>query len=430
MASARKTPATFLSGLLREAGPVELLEPLAWELGYRDPRRTHAALAKYIGEALPLDSAGTMIRTWPPGPRAVSRWLFGRVAEALSARVAGRSAVESLREAGVRLYAGPTVPEPQRRTAALTGGVLFQGEYAELSDVPQIVHRGVQAQVQAAQVRAHLYRVITTAGAVRAHRLAVDTLRTTLPLVPRLPALAEPQPWVQRAWRAATNFGYRVDLAEPEARAALGALAGETPAVFLEHLFAAWAAETTAETPAAFDLFGPSAWRLVAACDQPTPPALHRILCLAALEALPVDQWVEIAHFIDHLHRAGLLPPTCRGVNRTVTDPKTVPVTHLRPDHNEGEPFRLRVPYLLKLVLGVPALLGVVDVAFAPHGESVLNFSPPRARHVLCESPYREVTHLRRTSLGARWLDPLARPPPLDHGPGADGLDALADLLG
>ena len=123
--------------------------------------------------------------------------------------------------------------------------------------------------------------------------------------------------------------------------------------------------------------------------------------------------------------------PPCRAINRTFADPRTVPVTNLRPDHNEGEPFRLRLPFFLKLVLGVPAQLGVVEFALAPKGESVFRFSGPRARTPVFEGPWAEVTHLRRTSLGATWLDPLG-PPPRDAagGPGADGLDALADLLG
>lgn len=431
MARPRKTPSTFLAACLRDAANLELLEPLAWELGYRDPRRTVPALTKHISEALPLESAAETIRGFAPGPRALGRWLFGRMADALSERDAGAAAVEGLRALAVPAYSGPVVERLSPRVAALTGGVIYSGEVTELGAAPEVVPRGVHAQVEAAQVRQRLMPLITSAGELRAHRLAVEDLRAALPATPRHPPMSDAQAWVQRAWRAAVRFGYRVGQPEPEIRAALTTLAGETPATFLAHLFAAWATEPTAEAPAAFELFGAAAWRLVSACDQPTPPAVHRILTLAALEALPVDQWVEIARFVDHLQREGLLPATCRGINRTFADPRTVPVTNLRPDHNEGEPFRLRLPFFLKLALGVPAQLGAVEFALAPKGESVFRFSAPRARMPAFEGPWSEVTHLRRTSLGAQWLDPLG-PPPRDAagGPGADGLDALADLLG
>jgi hypothetical protein len=348
----------------------------------------------------------------------------------LAARPAGERLIEDARRLLPVPYDGPVALHPGRTVARLTGGVAWAGETVELPGPPELVLRGASAQVAAAAVRTHAAGLVQSAGEFRAHRLAVEALGAALPPVPRLPRLADPRHWDLRIWRAAATCGWRVDGEPDENERAVERLAGGSPEACLAILFRSFATETTAEPVAAFDIFGATAWRLGAACDQPTPAVVHRILSLYALETLPVDVWVELPRFVDHLHRHGLLPPTCRAIVRTLTDPRTVPVTNLRPDHNEGEPFRLRVPHLVGALLGAPAQFGLVDLALAPSGSSVLAFSGPRARLPVCEAPYGEVTHLRRTSLGARWLDPLPPPEPETRGPGADGLDALAELLG
>lgn len=428
--TANPSPA-WLAGLLRDAAPVELLEPLAWELGDREVRRTLPSLSRAISEGLGTGDAAAarMIALTPPA-RAVLRFLVGRMAVLLAARPAGARLIEDARRLAPPPYAGPVTERPERVVAALAGAVAWTGESVELTAPPEVILRGAGAQVAAGAVRARAGTLVESAGEHRAHRLAVDALGAALPAVARVPALADPRTWDLRVWRAAAACGWRVGADPGDNDRALARLAGATPAECLSHLFHSYAAETTAEAPSAVELFGPSAWRLGAACEQPAAPVVYRIQSLYALETLPVDAWVEVPRFVDHLYRQGLLPPTCRGVVRTLADPRMVPVTSMRPDHNEGEPFRMRVPHLLRAVLGAPAQLGLVDLALAPRGESVVRFSGSRWRQPVCEAPYVEVTHLRRTSLGARWLDPLPPPTGSSSGPGVDGLDALADLLG
>lgn len=422
-------PPSFLAGLLRVV-PLEALEPLAWELGYRDPRRTVPSLSKFIATALPLEEAAERLQGLSPANRAVARWVLARIADALAEKPEGAAVLAGGPALRPVPYVGRVVPAPDRQAAALVGSVVWKGEQVSISAPPTVMPRAQGAQLQAAVLRDHLFNLVTSAGEVRAHRAAIERLRAALPTVPRLAHAGEVHAWVQRIWRAAGAVGYRVGLAGPAAQEALAPLTAVPPAELLHRLFATWARDPVADAPAHFELFGASAWRLVAACDQPTPPVVMRILSLAALETLPVDQWVEVAPWVDHLYRSGHLPATCRAINRSYRDPRTVAVTDLRPDHNEGEPFRLRLPTLLRFLCGVPAQLGLLDLALAPPGESAFRFTAPRANLTVCEAPYREVSHVRRTSLGATWLDPLPPPPDAPHGPGADGLDALADLLG
>ncbi len=439
MAAPRRSPASraYVEGLKAHL-PQTLIEALAVDLGYREARRTPASLLGHLEGALPAVPATGLeapIRRLSPLGRAMVRWVFGR----LSRRAGGLDPeAEPLLEAlplvrrltSVPAYDGLTCVEPGPTVAALVGGVTSKRETLRLSRSPEVFTRGFQAQTEAAGVRAFAERLLVSGGQAGPRRMALDGMRAALPRKSRLPSTMNVAAWDLRIWRAAALMGLRAEALATDAPGVGARLIGNTPADFLANLATGWLLDDMGDELSPFELFGPGAWRLAASLESPPPRVIHRIAVATALETLPVDKWVEVACFAEHLYRQGLLPPTCARISFAYSDPRGVGVANMRPDTNDGAPFRVDVPTLLHALLGIPAVLGIVDVALAPPGESVLRFTGPKSKLPVCESPYQEVTHIRRTSLGASWLDSLPAATGGQHGPGVDGLDALAALLG
>jgi hypothetical protein len=177
------------------------------------------------------------------------------------------------------------------------------------------------------------------------------------------------------------------------------------------------------------DVLGPDAWRVAGCVQQQANPTAHRDLLLAGLRRLPVGAWVEVSELASAVFADGLLTAVAESLRAAWFDTHGVRVKSFRPDAEDGEPFRLRVPSLLAWLSQVLGQLGLVDLAAEASGAGAVRRASLRSPPT-CAAELAALTHVRMTALGAELLDPfVATPPAADQGPGEDGLDALADLL-
>jgi len=177
------------------------------------------------------------------------------------------------------------------------------------------------------------------------------------------------------------------------------------------------------------DVLGLDAWRVAGCVQQQANPTAHRDMLLAGFRRLPVGAWVEVSELASALFADGLLTAVAESLRVAWFDTHGVRVKSFRPDAEDGEPFRLRVPSMLAWLAQVLAQLGLVDLAAEPSGAGAVRRASPRSPPT-CATELAALTHVRMTTLGAELLDPfISAPPAADQGPGEDGLDALADLL-
>ena len=177
-------------------------------------------------------------------------------------------------------------------------------------------------------------------------------------------------------------------------------------------------------------LFGGDGFRHEMAVRRAEDPSIARETLYAGLRLLRPGQWIEAPMLISSLARVGLLPCISLELSNISFDAGRRAVNSSLLDGDLSEGFRLRLPFVLQSLFGPLSLLGLVDLAVGPEGLSPFRFASPRPGLTLCREPYSRLTHVRLTELGHELLDPFAAVERVKDGPGDEGLDALAALLG
>jgi hypothetical protein len=333
--------------------------------------------------------------------------------------------VDRVRRLRVEPYRGRVHSEPNADFAVMAGALLpFTRPVRRTTVAPVVVHRAVAAQVELAA----LLRLFRRWGFVSFRKSARAEVPTLADLFAPFEAAV---PAEGRAWGRALMVAGTLTLQGAKARLVLlpEVLAEPDPSGALRAIVhSLW--RTPAQSLALdVSVLGPDAWRIAGCVERPAPPTAHRDLLLAGLRRLPVGEWVEFAELAGLLYQDGLLTPVAESLRHAWFDQHGVRVRHFRPDAEDGEPFRLRVPSLLGWSVFVAGRFGLVDLAYDPGGAGSVRRASPRSTSA-CEPSLAALTHLRLTSLGTELLDPfVGLQPSATSGPGEAGLDALSDLL-
>jgi hypothetical protein len=333
--------------------------------------------------------------------------------------------VDRVRRLRVEPYRGRAHAEPNADFAVLAGALLpFTRPARRKVVAPVVVGRAVAAQVEL-DALLRLFRRWGFLSFRKAAKADVPTLADLFaPFETALPTEG-------RAWGRALMLAGALTMQPEKARLVLlpEVLAEpDLPGALRAIMRSLW--RTPAQALALdISVLGVDAWRVSGCVERPAPPTAHRDLLLAGLRRLPVGEWVEFAELAGLLYQDGLLTPVAESLRQAWFDQHGVRVKHFRPDTEDGEPFRLRVPSLLGWSVLVAGRFGLVDLAYDPDGAGAVRRASPRST-ISCEPALAALTHLRLTSLGSELLDPfIGVQPSATSGPGEAGLDALTDLL-